>query len=377
MNPVIPSPDVLPIPGPVWLFELLLHLTFLIHLVLMNFLVGGAVIALVERWRVWRSGEQSDLGPSRDLARWIETRLPTAFALTVTFGVAPLLFVQTLYGHLFYTSSVVMAWPWLLVILILLVSYYFSYSLSWRGDSFRGWNMVKSWKVLGGLLLLAFLLSNNMGLALRPEAWAEKYFARPSGMHLNLDDPTFWPRLFHFLFGAMAVAGMGLAVVSARRLDRGDERGKHWLEVGALWFLVPTALQIMDGLWFLITLPREAMMPMLGGDTTATMIFMIAVTLPLLALITMVLGLRAKRRFPIVHASAWLLGLTLVGMILNRDQVRKNMLAEHFELSSLDAQPQWGAFAVFAILFVIALATVGWMAVVFLRAKPQDEIPTS
>ena len=118
-------------------------------------------------------------------------------------------------------------------------------------------------------------------------------------------------------------------------------------------------------------------MPLLGEDTAATMIFMIAITLPLLSLIAMVFALRAKRAFPLVHGSAWLLVLTMVGMILTRDTVRKNMLADHFELSALQSEPQWGAFAVFAALFVLALATVGWMTVVFLRSKPTDEIPTS
>ena len=63
MIPLIPTPDALPLPGPVWLFKSLLHLTFFFHLLAMNFLLGGAVLAAVHRIR---GGEESHA-----LARWI------------------------------------------------------------------------------------------------------------------------------------------------------------------------------------------------------------------------------------------------------------------------------------------------------------------
>ena len=53
--------------------------------------------------------------------------IPTLIALTVNFGVPPLLFVQVLYGHLFYSSSVMLAVPWILVIPILILAYYAAY----------------------------------------------------------------------------------------------------------------------------------------------------------------------------------------------------------------------------------------------------------
>jgi hypothetical protein len=367
MNSLVPAPDVLGIPGPAWLFELLLHLTFVLHLVLMNFLVGGAVIAMIERGRAWRSGDEHATSESRALARWFEKKLPTAFALTVTFGVAPLLFVQTLYGQFFYSSSVVMGWPWLFLIVLLLVTYSLTYALSWKGQRFGGWQMIQSAKIVGGLALIAFVVSNNMGMAIRPDAWADKYFASPSGFHLNLDDPSFWPRLLHFMVAALAVTGMILANVGAKRIDRGQAEGKRWLELGALWYMIPTAFQIVTGLWWLISLPREVVMPLLGEDKAATVVFMISITLPLLSLVTMVFALRARRSFPLVHLSSWLLTLTIVGMVLTRDAVRRNSLAEHFSVDTWQVVPQWSLAAVFGILFVVSLVVVGWMARVYVR----------
>ena len=45
-------------------------------------------------------------------------------AATVTLGVAPLLFVQELFGRVFFTSSILMAWFWLAIIALLIPAYY-------------------------------------------------------------------------------------------------------------------------------------------------------------------------------------------------------------------------------------------------------------
>ena len=344
------TPDALPLPGPVWLFTFLLHFTFVLHLLAMNFLVGGTVIALVSRLR-----------GGLDLARWIEHKLPAAMAFTVTLGVAPLLFVQTVYGHLFYTSSVLMGWPWFAVVLILLVTYALVYRVAWTGDDPGTPARALMIVVALGLLSVGFLYVNNMTLALRPDTWAAKYLARPGGTSLNLDDPTFWPRYLHFMIAALAVMGMVVASVGAARIRRGDESGRSWVQTGAFWFVIPTALQIAIGLWWLITLPREVMTPLLGGATGPTMVFMISITLPIFALIMMALSIKLERPFGIVHGASWLLILTIVGMVLTRQTVREGMLAGHFDTATIATVPQWGVFALFAVFLVIALATVAWM----------------
>lgn len=351
------TPDTLPVPGPTWLFEFLLHLTFVLHLLAMNFLVGGAVIALVSRLR-----------GHMDLARWIEHKLPAAMAFTVTLGVAPLLFVQVLYGHLFYSSSVLMGWPWFSVILILLVVYAFVYRVAWHGDETGGTTRALMFLITLGLLAVGFIYVNNMTLSLRPDTWAAKYLARPGGTSLNVGDPTFWPRYLHFMIAALAVMGMVLATVGARRIKGGDEGGRPWLQTGAFWFVIPTGFQIAVGLWWLLMLPREVIMPMMGGSTAQTMVFMISITLPIFALMMVAFSIKLDRPFGIVHGASWLLLLTIVGMVLTRQFVREGMLAGTFDPATLATSPQWGVFALFAVLLVIALATVAWMLVAMARA---------
>ena len=103
---LIPTPDVLPVSWG-W-FQLLLIITLFLHIILMNVMLGTGIIAFVNNFR-----GDSDSDP---LTRTISQKLPFVIAFTVNFGIAPLLFAQVLYGHFFYTSSVLMANFWLFVI---------------------------------------------------------------------------------------------------------------------------------------------------------------------------------------------------------------------------------------------------------------------
>ncbi len=115
---IIPTADTIPVH---WLwFEVLLIFTFFIHMILMNFILGGSLLTV---WDLLRGKLEKKASGS----------IPTLIALTVNFGVPPLLFVQVLYGHLFYTSSVMVAVPWILVIPVLILAYYGAYLFVKKG----------------------------------------------------------------------------------------------------------------------------------------------------------------------------------------------------------------------------------------------------
>ena len=48
-------------------------------------------------------------------------------------GVAPLLFLQTLMGQFFFTSSILMGWGWFSVVVVLIFAFYVTYLQSFRG----------------------------------------------------------------------------------------------------------------------------------------------------------------------------------------------------------------------------------------------------
>ena len=121
----IPVPDSIPVHFG-WL-NFFFILTFVLHLLFMNAMLGCGIIALVRSLR----GGQQDLF----IAKEISLKLPYTIAFTVNMGVAPLLFIQVLYGSFIYTSSVLMAWYWLSIIGIIIIAYYSAYIFDFKFDT--------------------------------------------------------------------------------------------------------------------------------------------------------------------------------------------------------------------------------------------------
>src|SRR5512140_1398158 len=301
---VIPSADPLPMPAPAWLLAGLLLLTFFLHLVPMNFVLGGSLIAAVSRLR-------GDDDSSR-LVAWMTKVMPTVLASAITFCVAPLLFVQALYGRLFFSSAVLMAWFWFAVVPIVIVAYYGTYVLAFRGTMSRGAATALGLALSLIFLTIAFIYSNKMSLMLRADAFLPMYLANRGGTNLNLADPTLVPRYLHMLLGAIGVAGLVVSVYGLVVADR--EHGRWAMKCGTIWFLVPTVLNLLVGLWWFALLPREVMFRFMGKSMVATLSFTAAMILGLTALVLAVLSLNADHPNPFVKAAVWATLLTLVSM---------------------------------------------------------------
>jgi len=344
MDPARLIPVAEAIPSPWGWFEALLLLTFILHVLFMNLSVGSLVIALAGRL----SGRQ------RDLARELGHRLPTTLALQINMGVAPLLFVQVLYGQFLYTSSVLMAGWWLSAIAAVILGYYGLYVHDAKFESARGLSRLALMFSLAMLLYTGFLLSNNMTLMLRPEAWAA-YAANPRGSFLNLTDPTLWPRYAHMLLAAPAVAGLYAALIGAKK------RRPDWVEYGLMWFTRLTMLQIPVGAWLLFALPQPVMLAFMGRDPLATGLLGAGVLLGLAALLA---GIRKK---PV--QAVWLTVLTVVLMASVRASVRHLTLAPYFTPASLPVTGDNTPFFLFAASLAVSLAAVVYMLRAYARAQ--------
>ena len=204
----LPDADPIPLPAPVPLLKFLLLLTFILHIIPMNILLGGSIIAVITELLGRRGSNRFHKELIRDLGR----ALPIVTTYTVTLGVAPLLFVQVLYGQFFYTSSILMAWPWLFVVPLLILGYYGLYLWYLKGEELGASGI---WIKIGSAVffaLIGFLYTNNLVLMLTPEKWSGMYAASQKGIRLNLGDPTIFPRYLHFLLAALAIAGLFIMV---------------------------------------------------------------------------------------------------------------------------------------------------------------------
>lgn len=353
----IPDPDPLPLPAPGWLLWFLLMLTFLLHVLAMNLVLGGSILGGVTELQARKEGRPHH----RALVGSLSKAMPVAVAAAVTLGVAPLLFVQVLYGRLFFSSSVIMAWPWLAVIPLLILAYYGVYRRAFKGEALGSRGPLVGWLAALIFMVIGFLYSNNMSMMLRPGALLSKYLEDDRGLRLNLDDPTLIPRYLHFLLGAVAVAGMYVVVHGLVRRAKAPDYAAWAIRHGSLWFAVATTANMAVGLWWLVALPRETMMRFMGGNGLATALLALGLLLSVGVLLHAVLAARSASPSRLALSAAVLLLVLLVVMILTRDQVRRGALeAAGFEPVAWVA-PQWGPILLFALLLVGAIAAVAWM----------------
>ncbi len=345
---IIPSADAIPVH---WLwFEVLLIFTFFIHMILMNFILGGSLLTV---WDLLRG----------KLERKASGSIPTLIALTVNFGVPPLLFVQVLYGHLFYTSSVMLAVPWILVVPVLILAYYFAYLFAKKIDRAPGW--AKAGLVLSSLLLLyvAFMFVNNNTLSVRPELWGI-YFQNPGGWNLNLEEPTLIPRYLHFIMAALAIGALGRAIFY-RYSKIGDEVKQMQIRRNLRIFGWITIVQMGVGTWFWLTMPEEVWRTFMGGSLLPTILMVLGWLGALLILHSAFTGR--------LYAAMALGGIQVLLMVVIRDLARAAYLEGIFSPSQLENVSEVSPLLAFLAIFLIGLLSLFYMIrLIFTSKTPQS-----
>ncbi|MFC1513490.1 hypothetical protein ACFL5P_00600 [candidate division KSB1 bacterium] len=363
MDQVIPTPDVLPIPAPDWLFLFLLIFTFLIHLVFMNCLFGGTIYAAIS----YIKGKKDP--NSAYLSQKMFNFMPVVIAFAVNFGVAPLLFAQTLYGHLLYSSSILMANYWFAIVPMIITGYYGAYLLKFKWDKLKKSHIYVTSGVALIFSAVAFMFVNNMTLMLTPQEWFEHYFKNPATGSLNWGDMQIYPRYIHMLLGAVSVSGVWIMIIGARR-KTGDAEWSDWaVKKGYKVFLWATMINILIGVWFLLAIPGNIAMSFLGRDAAATITFVFSLVL----LAAAIIYLRKASKSPenirsTFYGAGFLLGV-LTLMIIMRHQLRAFYLEPVFTLDQLHSEPQWMAFSIFAVFLVIGFAAAGYMIRVVLKSN--------
>jgi len=344
MNPaaLIPTPDAIPVPWG-W-FYILLMVTFLLHILVMNAMLGGGIIALIS---ALRNDQQSTL-----LTKELSYKWPYTIAFAVNMGVAPLLFVQVLYGQFMYSSSLLMAVWWFSIFGLLILAYYAAYIYDFKFEALGNLRIFVLEFSLIILLFIGFMFSNNMTLMLHPEKW-NAYFANGHGTLLNLSDVTLYPRYLHFVVGSVAIAGLFFALIGHFSFAKSNVQKETLINRGMEYFSYATGLQIFVGLWFFITLPTNIMNAFMGGNSYATLLIVCGIILAFAALYF------AYKKW--VLTTSWLALATLIVMIFMRDLVRIFYLQPYFKLSDLTVEPQYSPLIFFLATFVVGIIMIGYL----------------
>jgi len=345
---LIPALDAAGLPGPPWLLHVLLVFTFFLHLIFMNLTLGGTLMAFVANLR--GGGRSTDANAV--LARRLMGINTYAISLAITTGIAPLLFVQVLYQQFFYTGTILLGWIWFCMLVLLMIGYYAAY----LHKRFRG-----PWLAVSALTFFGIAMTHVAVhlIHVQPAKWAQYDLSALS----VLGDPTYWPRLLHFVLAAITFAALVAAWWAVRRARAGDDVELNTAIAGSAWrwALWATVLQVVDGFILLGVLPKPVLLGMMRGGLATLGPLTIAILMAIGLLMMLARASNPVESPGLVSGTLAALTLTIAVMAITRHQVRVLYLEPATSEFQATVVPQWGNVILFAVLLVVGLATVFWM----------------
>lgn len=330
-------PDYNFLSGPLWLINILHILTLTLHLIAMNFLVGGIVVVL------W--GKLANRWEDPTVKQFIKL-FPSIMAATVTLGVAPLLFLQLVFHQLAYSAAIVSGWFWMAIIDVAILTYYLFYSAAFSrtpGKGPRAWIMVLS---LIGLLYISFEYSAVFSMVEHPGQIAEAYAGNQSGFLVNPHFGEYIFRWLHMIFGAVTVGAFIFGIIG-RNNDQAFSTAKGIVLFG-------TVINAIVGFVYLFQL-----MDLLAPFMRSPGIW--ALTIGVLASLALVHFYFKKK----LMLASILMFISMISMVTTRHYVRMVRLAGEYDPTTIPIRPQWSIMIVFVICFLIAIATVWYMLKLF------------
>ncbi len=355
--------DVSGLPFYPWLFDFLLVLTFTLHILAINLVVGGTLVLLWGRL----FGGAYGLRLSRSLSRV----LPITLSWVIVLGVAPLLFLQVLYDPFWYFSNVVSAWWALAFLALIALSFSLFYLYYLHGGYEGGGNPLWPFIAFFFLLVVAVIIHALSLQALHPEKWPA--WAMRGGEEYQAGGKLFafsLPRLLHFLSASVAVTGVFLLLYARYFRSRPDYKPGYlsWTaRTGARLALIFSLLQAAVGIWWLLSLPAEF-------HFYAHPLFLFGAGLGLLFTVFLIFA----QKNPEAHAGKLgaLLAATVFFMSYAREALRMKHLSRFgYSFSAYPVHPSWSSTALFLLTFIMGLVILGYVGFVAYHAgKGKKEV---
>lgn len=356
---LIGPPSPLGYPAPYWFLVLFKVLGFTLHLGPMNLWYAGTILAMLLHWR----GREH----ARRLSARLMNQMPIILSLGINFGIVPLLFLQVAYYRVFYPATILMAWPWFSIVLLLTLAYYgvYLYVIGLRRARLTPLKQVAGWVAALSFLAIGFLFPNGLSLMAHVGEWpalwqATSVAGAPTGMALNTADSTLWPRWL-MMFGLALTTTAAYTVMDAGLFaGREGESYRRWVPgfalklyaLGVAWFMLTGAWLVL-GTW----LARERQMLFSGPLGTLTGVAILSFALPGLLI-------RVQRR-GVTWTLALLTGLAQFGVLAQfaivRQVVQNVELSPFLDVTAEPVHTQWSTLLLFLGLFVVGLGVVIWM----------------
>jgi hypothetical protein len=366
-----PAVDPIPLPAPVWLLKLLHIVTLSLHFVAVEMLIGGLLVAVLLNL----FGKSA---ASQVTARALARRLTVVLMFVINLAVPPLLFAQVLYGRALYTSSVLIGLYWIALVPALMLVYWLLYRFSARLEAGKPawWVGLIAWLLAGGV---ARMLSTNMTLMLRPEAWRAMYSASAMGAYLPSGDRTLEPRWLMMMAGGLAIGGLWLVYLAGRSTFTADEK-RYVAGLGGKLAAGFGIVYLAAGIWTARVQPDAVRAGLAGHALYPAYKFAGFAGYGWLALVAAAILVGAIAGFGKI-AAGWLSWaavlvavLTEIMLTVYRDGVRDvTLLSKGYDVWDRAVVTNWSVVGLFLVLFIAGLGVVGWLVSVVARAQKTME----
>ena len=252
----VPKDIPLPLPLPEWLLVFLLVVSFLVHILFVNLMVGGSLLTLWSQIKGLKNKEYDIL------AHEIASTITVNKSMAVVMGIAPLLCINVLYTIYFYSANALTGLMWLAVIPLVIVAFLLTYLHKYT------WKVLENHKAIHISILavavaifmfIPFIFLTNINLMLFPEKWA-----LVKGFFSAMTLPNVFPRYFHFIFASLSITGLFLHWYMGREnypfetifptFTRYELKKK-----GYSLTLVASVIQFLIGPLVLLTLPSKGL----------------------------------------------------------------------------------------------------------------------
>jgi len=311
--------------------------------------VGASCFAL---WAFWRGSEWQ-----RRLARVAARLAPNAVGLGVVTGIAPLLFVQTIYDPLWYAANTLTGFWSTLFIFVVMGGYSLAYLFYLKGSP-QGKLLWASGLSLALLLLAGWIMHVLANTALYPEYWREWYAPNREPDTRGIIFHAYnLPRVtFLLLVSSVLSLGVTLMLFAWYFRQRDDADREYLTQVGQLGkrlALVAAPLLWVTGMMWAFTQGRQ-----FGLHIIMALVF---------TLMALLLREGFRNLDPLTGGvralGIWLLSLLGIGTV--REVIRATSVARfNYRVADYPFVWDWASVLVFALTSIVGMSVIAYLALV-------------
>jgi hypothetical protein len=340
--------DPMGIPFFPWLFQGLMVLTFALHILLVNLVVGGICLAVYHHFK---GGEYGTL-LSKTMARCSTVNL----SLAIVLGVAPLLFIQVIYDPFWYAANSISAW-WAMVFLLVttlgfLSLYVFYLKRAKQPSGFGIFGIFSlAMVVFAGVIMSMFAMQQ-----LLPEKWLSWYIVNDSLQTLGGSFHAFsLGRFLHFMVPAFINIGIYMMLYAwyFRPRPDFDQNYLDWVgKTGARMAKIAAMVQVVIGFWWLFTVPMKF-------SFYSNPLFLLGAALGVLVMVLLMAGQKDPDRYALPLGILSL--VAVLGMSTAREVLRMSYLGQFdYSVYQYPVNLDLGSTALFLVTFIMGLVVIAY-----------------